>query len=466
MDIMLRELGVTLRDILNINQETPEEGGFARGPLCLGASADGKLMPLLALFAYKRIPQNILLKYPWAIGRTDSGWMTSKAFYEYVANQFEPFLMKENITRPVAFFLDGRLKREDFGPVLEKAIKTTLQPEIIQNGFRKAGLYPFDENAVNYEKIPKSSAGTAPSSGTTVDDEQISQLLNNSDFEDSDDEDVYIPEPDEESNSDSSSSSESEDGEAEVAVRERGRGRGRAQSARGQRGGRSRGRSRSTRARRVQSASNETHLVGTIRKNRRNLPKKVVSTKLKKGEFIARESRDGITAMKWRDKRDVLVLSTKHSDQFGMIKKRRGTMVMKPQIIIDYNKAKGAVDLSDQMAAYSSPLRKSVKWYKKLAVDLLLNTAMIHDDELGKAQDNLVAEPNQRPKREKHCLEKKEGLARKVRRTCRQCNADNVPVMGSKQAKTKSINVSTYCQSCPTKPFFCLPCFSFNKNHK
>lgn len=88
----------------------------------------------------------------------------------------------------------------------------------------------------------------------TFNDEQISQLLNDSDFMDSDDEDVFIPEPDQESNSDSSSSSESEDGEAEVAVRERGRGRGRAQSARGQRGGRSRGRSTSTRARRVQSA--------------------------------------------------------------------------------------------------------------------------------------------------------------------------------------------------------------------
>ncbi|XP_052745804.1 piggyBac transposable element-derived protein 4-like [Bicyclus anynana] len=173
---------------------------------------------------------------------------------------------------------------------------------------------------------------------------------------------------------------------------------------------------------------NETHLVGTIRKNRRHLPKKVVSAKLKKGEYIARESRDGITVMKWRDKRDVLVLSTKHSDRFGMIKKRQNT-VMKPQIIIDYNKAKGAVDLSDQMAAYSSPLRKTVKWYKKLAVDLLLNTAMVNALTLYKSvtKKNMqmvdfrrfimmnlcgVHEdtvPDQRPKRIKHCLEKKDG---------------------------------------------------------
>lgn len=229
---------------------------------------------------------------------------------------------------------------------------------------------------------------------------------------------------------------------------------------------------------------NETHLVGTIRKNRRHLPKTVVSTKLKKGEYIARESYDGITALKWRDKREVLVLSTKHSDRFAKVSRRQGNEVMKPQIIVDYNKAKGAVDLSDQMSAYSSPLRKSVKWYKKLAFDLLLNTAIVNALTLYKSvtkkniqiidfrrfimmnlcdvQQNTASV--ERPKRIKHVLEKKEGLARKVRRTCRQCYAENVPVMGSKQAKTKTKKVSTYCQNCPAKPYLCLPCF--NKIHQ
>lgn len=50
----------------------------------------------------------------------------------------------------------------------------------------------------------------------------------------------------------------------------------------------------------------------------------------------------------------------------------------KPAIVIDYNKAKGAVDLADQMAAYQTPLRKTVKWYKKLAFDLMLNVAMVN----------------------------------------------------------------------------------------
>lgn len=70
-------------------------------------------------------------------------------------------------------------------------------------------------------------------------------------------------------------------------------------------------------------------------------------------------------------------MSTKHSTGFHTVTKR-GKIVSKPKIICDYNRAKGAVDLSDQMAAYSTPLRKSVKWYKKLAIDLLLNTAIVN----------------------------------------------------------------------------------------
>lgn len=33
--------------------------------------------------------------------------------------------------------------------------------------------------------------------------------------------------------------------------------------------------------------------------------------------------------------------------------------------------------MSDQMAAYSSPLRKTVKWYKKLGIELILNATIV-----------------------------------------------------------------------------------------
>ncbi|KAB0803767.1 hypothetical protein PPYR_00737 [Photinus pyralis] len=57
----------------------------------------------------------------------------------------------------------------------------------------------------------------------------------------------------------------------------------------------------------------KTHLVGTLRLNRKHLPKEVVGAKLQKGEFAAQETSDGVVVLKWRDKRVVSALTTKHS---------------------------------------------------------------------------------------------------------------------------------------------------------
>lgn len=223
----------------------------------------------------------------------------------------------------------------------------------------------------------------------------------------------------------------------------------------------------------------ETHLVGTIRKNRKHLPKDVVNAKLKRGQFVAKESSEGITVMKWKDKRDVLLLSTKHSVQFQNVRKRN-KVISKPKIVIDYNGAKGAVDLSDQMAAYSTPLRKSIKWYKKYAINLLLNTAVVnalvlYQSVTGKKiqmanfrlellksfcsqQDLTVARP--RPRRIAHKLQQKEGQARKSRRTCVNCYKINVSTYGRQWAKNKTKKVITFCPQCPEKPFLCISCFN------
>lgn len=121
----------------------------------------------------------------------------------------------------------------------------------------------------------------------------------------------------------------------------------------------------------------DTHLIGTLRKNRRGLPKNVLDAKLKPGETISMENERGICVPKWKDKRDFLMLSTKHSKGMSTVIKK-GRPVRKPRMILAYNKAKGAVDISDQMTSYSSPLRKTVKWYKKLAFELILNTALVN----------------------------------------------------------------------------------------
>ena len=51
---------------------------------------------------------------------------------------------------------------------------------------------------------------------------------------------------------------------------------------------------------------------------------------------------------------------------------------MKPDIILKYNRCKQGIDLSDQLASYFSPLRKTIRWFHKVAFELLLNTAVVN----------------------------------------------------------------------------------------
>lgn len=121
-----------------------------------------------------------------------------------------------------------------------------------------------------------------------------------------------------------------------------------------------------------------TNLVGTLRSNRKNNPKEVVNKKLKKGEVIAKQCNKGITVLKWKDKREVLMISTKHSDAQSTIINKRGKEVIKPQVIINYNKGKGLVDVTDLRNSYHNPLRKTLKWYKNVVFELLLNTSVLN----------------------------------------------------------------------------------------
>ncbi|KAK9753530.1 Transposase IS4 [Popillia japonica] len=56
-----------------------------------------------------------------------------------------------------------------------------------------------------------------------------------------------------------------------------------------------------------------------VRRNRKNNPKDVECQKLKKGEIYAKESNTGVVVLKWHDKRDMLCLSTIHTDQTGVV---------------------------------------------------------------------------------------------------------------------------------------------------
>ena len=50
---------------------------------------------------------------------------------------------------------------------------------------------------------------------------------------------------------------------------------------------------------------------------------------------------------------------------------RHGEAIFKPTVILDYKQVKGGIDLSDQMIAYFSPARKSVKGFRKVLMECI-----------------------------------------------------------------------------------------------
>lgn len=109
-----------------------------------------------------------------------------------------------------------------------------------------------------------------------------------------------------------------------------------------------------------------TQVVGTVNTNRRGLPQPIKTQKLKRGEVISfRKGR--IMCLKWKDKREVTMISTVHSNSSVSIQRYGDVQpVLKPVCIRDYNEYMGGVDKSDQLMSYYPFLRKSLKWYKKL----------------------------------------------------------------------------------------------------
>lgn len=95
---------------------------------------------------------------------------------------------------------------------------------------------------------------------------------------------------------------------------------------------------------------------------------------MKKTEICGKQCQNGIIVLKWKNQRDVLMLSTCDGLEQEQIQTRRKraspnntvfTPIMKTKVIIDYNTGKCGIDKSDQMTSYACVNRRGVKWYRK-----------------------------------------------------------------------------------------------------
>lgn len=174
----------------------------------IGGNAVGELCPPMVIFDYKRVPSEVANSIPkeWGIGLSDSGWSTYDVFYCYIVNVFYPWV-KKHIGFPIILFVDGHtshlsyqlsvfcaqneitlvalypnsthilqpidvavfrslkqgwrehvnkwkihhsrpdMKKHEFAPVLQAALNERVTPQMLANGFKKCGLYPWDPSA-------------------------------------------------------------------------------------------------------------------------------------------------------------------------------------------------------------------------------------------------------------------------------------------------------------------------------
>ncbi|CAH1998105.1 unnamed protein product [Acanthoscelides obtectus] len=113
------------------------------------------------------------------------------------------------------------------------------------------------------------------------------------------------------------------------------------------------------------------HACGTVQSNRKHLPKMIEDKRLKQGEYDYSISTDGISLLKWTDKRAVHILTNYHDLTVTSTVQRKQkdgtkTPVPCPMALVDYNSNMSFVDRFDQMKSSYELDRKSKKWWMRI----------------------------------------------------------------------------------------------------
>ena len=117
----------------------------------------------------------------------------------------------------------------------------------------------------------------------------------------------------------------------------------------------------------------------TIRPNQAGLPKEIKEAKLQPGEMIWRMKDPQIVVTKWKDTKDVILISSMSRpipNETDFVKKSQKGTAEKlirqcPPCLKPYRQNMGGVDTNDQMMSYQNFSRKSYRWWMPIFFDLL-----------------------------------------------------------------------------------------------
>lgn len=149
---------------------------------------------------------------------------------------------------------------------------------------------------------------------------------------------------------------------------------------------------------------------------------------MKKGEIKGTEN-DRIVVATWKDKTAVPFITTLHTLNILDTRKknRKGEEILKPEAIVQYNKFKAGIDISDQMSSYFTVLRRSTRSYHKVAFEYMFATSVVNALVLYKATNNKIQISEFREKLVVGLLNEmlenpKSETKSKVKHTLQECN--------------------------------------------
>ena len=121
------------------------------------------------------------------------------------------------------------------------------------------------------------------------------------------------------------------------------------------------------------------NVCGTVRHNRRGMPRDIgpKSLKMKRGD-IATRVRGTLRAVRWKERRDVYVLTNMHALPVEGNFTDESGQAIRPRVVEDYNPHMGFVDKSDRMVNSYGIARRTWKWTKKLFFHLTDMTILTH----------------------------------------------------------------------------------------
>lgn len=191
----------------------------------------------------------------------------------------------------------------------------------------------------------------------------------------------------------------------------------------------------------------------------------------------------GLRVFKYQDNKEISMVSTFHENEMKIVSgsKRCKETAMRPSVIVDFNRIRSNVDLSNQAVKYYSPVRKSLKWYRKVVFQLLnitvFNSWVIYNmiskpmsitdfikallscllgnfnTAVGQNLGQLLAGTHRLiniPRKE----------SRKIaRKRCVSCYENIANAESVQEARKKAKRVSTECQQC--NKAYCLNCFNY-----